>query len=254
MRLRASTGRVQRAADALACAWPLPYGPGSMVSARSPTGCILTGVALKLSETQEAIIAAAEQMFGRLGVDAVSMRAIGAAAGSGNHYSVQYHFGSKEGLIRAILLSRARTLERYRGEFLAEATAAGKLNNAHALIRALLMPMAMQTDANGRHSFASFAVHLYWHSKASASWMESHEFSPMMLHILDLLRGLVDLPPDIKEARLRNGTLYFLHVLIACDKAQETGNPQERPDEEFWTDAIGAITASYLAPLATVGN
>lgn len=203
---------------------------------------------MNLSEIQESIITAAEQLFGKLGVDAVSMRAIGAAAGSGNHYTVQYHFGSKEGLIRAILLNRARVLERYRGEFLAEVTAAGKLGDARELVRALLMPMAMQTDDNGHHSYASFAIHLYWLSKASATWMESHEFSPMMLHILDLLRPLMDLPPDLKESRLRNGTLYFLQVLVECDRARAAGTPYERPDSEFWEDAISAITASYLAP------
>src|SRR3546814_6660333 len=52
------------------------------------------------------ILQAAEDCFGEHGIDAVSLRQIAIAAGQGNTAAVQYHFGSKEGLLEAIFQHR----------------------------------------------------------------------------------------------------------------------------------------------------
>jgi AcrR family transcriptional regulator len=52
--------------------------------------------------TKEQIVRAAERLFAAHGLDGVSLRQIGAEAGNGNNSAVQYHFGSKESLVRAI--------------------------------------------------------------------------------------------------------------------------------------------------------
>ncbi|NBE52512.1 TetR/AcrR family transcriptional regulator [Streptomyces boluensis] len=53
--------------------------------------------------TRQRLIRAAERLFAAQGVDAVSVRAINAAAGQGPA-SVHYHFGSKENLVAEVLL------------------------------------------------------------------------------------------------------------------------------------------------------
>ena len=45
----------------------------------------------------------AERLFTRDGVDGVSLRQIAVEAGLRNPASVQYHFGSKEALLRAVV-------------------------------------------------------------------------------------------------------------------------------------------------------
>jgi len=49
------------------------------------------------------LIEAAEALYGRHGLEGVSLRQISFSAGTGNNYAVQYHFGGVAGLIRAIL-------------------------------------------------------------------------------------------------------------------------------------------------------
>ena len=73
---------------------------------------MMTSWAMKLvsASAKEQIILAAERLFAERGPD-VSMREISAAAGSRNHTAVQYHFGSKEQLIRAIFEYRNPRLE-----------------------------------------------------------------------------------------------------------------------------------------------
>ena len=45
--------------------------------------------------TKEQIVLAAEGLFAERGIEGVSLRQIGTAAGNGNNSAVQYHFGTK---------------------------------------------------------------------------------------------------------------------------------------------------------------
>jgi AcrR family transcriptional regulator len=54
-------------------------------------------------DTRLALLRAAERMFAERGVETVSLREINAAANQKNHSAAQYHFGSREALIDAVL-------------------------------------------------------------------------------------------------------------------------------------------------------
>src|ERR687891_78479 len=55
--------------------------------------------------TAERLIAAAESLFATHGIDGVSLREINRAAGARNASALQYHFGDRDGLLRAVLAS-----------------------------------------------------------------------------------------------------------------------------------------------------
>lgn len=59
--------------------------------------------------TRKALMDAAERLFAEQGVEAVSVRAINAAAGLAPA-AVHYHFGMKEALLEAVLLRRGRAV------------------------------------------------------------------------------------------------------------------------------------------------
>ncbi|MCU0267255.1 MAG: TetR/AcrR family transcriptional regulator [Acidimicrobiales bacterium] len=61
------------------------------------------------AETRELLMDVAEQLFAEEGVEAVSIRSINAAAGLAPA-SVHYHFGDKDGLLRAVIARRGATL------------------------------------------------------------------------------------------------------------------------------------------------
>ncbi len=58
------------------------------------------------SASARRIVEVAERLFALHGIDGVSLRQIAAAAGTANNSAVNYHFGSKEGLIAAIFQYR----------------------------------------------------------------------------------------------------------------------------------------------------
>ena len=72
--------------------------------------------------TKGAVLAAAERLFATHGLRAVSVRDITAEAGV-NLASVNYHFGSKDGLVFEIFRRRAAELSRDRARMLHEAAA-----------------------------------------------------------------------------------------------------------------------------------
>ena len=68
-------------------------------------------------ETKELILDAAEKLFAKQGFDATSLRQITSAAGV-NLAAVNYHFGSKEALIDAVIFRRLEPLNRERLDLL----------------------------------------------------------------------------------------------------------------------------------------
>ena len=199
--------------------------------------------------TMKAIIAVAERLFARFGIDGVSMRQISQEAGSGNHFSVHYHFGDKKSLAEAIMPHRMSDFDHKRGELLSQVTKEGQLSNPQALLRALLLPYTTQTDKHGEHSYAAFAIHLYWHSDIPMTWLTSPDFAAVARPIIELLSMAVNLPLDLFDIRLRTAVVSFLHVVVECDRSGRKGQLQ-RPVAEIWDDAIMAAGVALEAPAA----
>lgn len=109
--------------------------------------------------TRERVLDAAERLFAVRGVDAVSVRDITEAAGA-NLAAVNYHFGSKHGLVVAIVQRRADQLGQRRSELLDELEASGSVD-LRAVIRAMVLPTAelVASDPSGRF-YVSFLAAL----------------------------------------------------------------------------------------------
>lgn len=112
-------------------------------------------------ETRERLLDAAEHLFAERGIDGASLRTITREAGA-NLASVHYHFGSKDGLVRAVFARRLRPLNRQRLEALDRLEAAGEPVALEALIRAFVEPVLLfgrqldhlTSDGAGVHDFA----------------------------------------------------------------------------------------------------
>lgn len=90
-------------------------------------------------ETREKLIRAAEEVFAAQGVDGAQLRDVVALAGQSNPSAVQYHFGSRAGLLDAVMAGRQRRTEQVLEPLLAETA-----DEPHALIRALVTAEASE--------------------------------------------------------------------------------------------------------------
>ncbi|MFW0785319.1 helix-turn-helix domain-containing protein [Gordonia sp. CPCC 206044] len=68
---------------------------------------------------KQQLILTAERLYAVHGLDGVALRQIGIEAGMANKSAVQYHFGSKNGLVQAIIAHRVDDLDRRRELLLA---------------------------------------------------------------------------------------------------------------------------------------
>ena len=106
--------------------------------------------------TRERILDAAEALFGEEGFETVSLRDITGRADA-NVASVNYHFGSKDKLIAAVVERHARPINEERLGFLdaAEADYAGRIVPVERILEAFLMPM-IEHIGKGRMSESLF--------------------------------------------------------------------------------------------------
>ncbi len=76
----------------------------------------------QVASTRDAILAAAERLFGEHGIHAVSNRQISEAAGQGNNAAVNYHFGTKADVLRALVQRHSENLDAIRSRMIADIT------------------------------------------------------------------------------------------------------------------------------------
>ncbi|CAM5345454.1 hypothetical protein SXANM310S_05105 [Streptomyces xanthochromogenes] len=82
-------------------------------------------------ETREKLIRAAEEVFAAQGVDGAQLRDIVRLAGQSNPSAVQYHFGSRAGLLDAVMTGRQRRTEGVLEALLAERVRAQGPHDPH---------------------------------------------------------------------------------------------------------------------------
>lgn len=118
---------------------------------------------LSPADTKTRILDAAESLFVGGGFDSMSMRQITSAAGV-NLAAVNYHFGSKDALIHAVLARRLDLLDTQRVAMLDafEAAYAERLSCEHVLV-ALFLPAVriFRSDAPGADRFLHFIGRAY---------------------------------------------------------------------------------------------
>jgi AcrR family transcriptional regulator len=190
------------------------------------------------------LLHAAEILYGRHGHDGVSLRQISAAAGTGNNYAVQYHFGDVDGLIEAILARRLPEMELRRAQLLAETKAEGRLDDPRALTALLYRPPLELLDENGERTFARFMLSLL--SSPNGRYL-NHSFTlmPIAEHVVDMLAASQpQVPMILLQERQR---LLAILVLTSVFNRQA---PLDKPelDGALIDNVLEMATAALTAP------
>ncbi len=162
------------------------------------------------SEAEMALILAAERLFAERGIEGVALRQVNQAARHKNMSAAHYHFGSRDGLVEAVLMHRLPILDQRRRALLAEKSEGRDLR---FYVRAFIMPLIeeLQPRPEGNH-YLRF-VQQY------ERYRESYDFvrriTPASVEIYaSIERLLADLPPSIR--RMRVGSLINLvHSVLA---------------------------------------
>ena len=111
-------------------------------------------------DASASLIAAAEQLFADRGIDGVSLREINREAQQRNTTSLQYHFGDRQGLLRAILAKHGREVDARRNALLDQYEANG-VDDIRALASAFVLPLVAKLhDPDGGRCYLRIAAEL----------------------------------------------------------------------------------------------
>lgn len=112
----------------------------------------------RVSDPKDALLAAAERLVAAHGPDGVSMRDVAKQAGQRNNSAVAYHFGNREGLLRALFERRMTVINVRRAELFGLWRERGD-GDLRGLVEVVLRPLAEHISAAGPGStYAQFMV------------------------------------------------------------------------------------------------
>lgn len=193
-----------------------------------------------------ALASAAQKLFATRGIDGPSLREIAAAAGHGNINAVQYHFGDKQGLVRAIFEANFPFLEQQRSAYLADCAARNALDDLPSLTKALFLPFVDLTDADGAHSYAAFNLQVQTSPRWQATWWKISDQVPVTAVIARMIITRMGDPPEpIWRARLGYVSTLILQMLVNLDAMD--GPPEIK---QALIDDAFAIADRILTPMA----
>ena len=114
----------------------------------------------RVADTRDRLIAAAEELLAANGIQAVSMREIVRASGSRNTTALQYHFGDRAGLMRAVLEKHHLDVDTRRHAMLDAYDSDGEAD-LWALASALVQPLAAKlADPDGGSAYLQILAEL----------------------------------------------------------------------------------------------
>ena len=196
-----------------------------------------------------AILSAAERLFGCHGLDGITIRQITLAAGMGNNSAVAYHFGDKEGLLRAICKWRNPVLEQAGETVWRKAEEERRLDHAASLIGVLLRPFVAVTDGDGRHSHAAFMYQMLRSPGGRAIRVSLFDISRSTAKALERLYVVLPhVPPALLRYRLRIAGAAFFDGLGEWDLGVRDPDFPELSLAELVDELIGMAAAACMRP------
>jgi len=199
----------------------------------------------KETDTRLRILAAAEHLFAERGVAVVSLAEINQAAGQRNSSAIHYHFGSREGLLDAVLARHMTELDLRRGAMLDALEAADALTLPN-LMRALVSPLAERLDhASGR---------CFLRIQAQGRHADAAR-NPAARRLVGLIEAAMRDALPAAVARARGEFIYLLLFPALAERARaEEERRAKGPRALFERDLVDALVGILTAPVSERGR
>lgn len=207
-------------------------------------------------ETQTRILDAAEALFMQHGFEGTSMRNLTTRAGV-NLAAVNYHFGSKDALIEAVLRRRLDPMNAARLEALdaAERDAGDRALAPETIIRAFIgASLAMVADVRGGRNFIRLLGRSYTDPSSAIRGLIGQLYAPVLERFkAAFARALPELSRRdlVWRMHFMFGTLSY--TLAATDTVHliAGAKPEDRYDPALLEDRLTTfLAAGLLAPAA----
>jgi AcrR family transcriptional regulator len=182
--------------------------------------------------TRNELKRAARRLFAERGIAAVGMREVVEAAGQRNAAAVHYYFGSKDDLLRELLIDGADLIDAGRADLLDEVEAKADITLGD-VVRAMVLPnIDLQGETGERETYFRFIVNVQNERRElfRATVPEhSESYARYMAHVQRLLPGV---PAATVKQRILFAGLSFQTLLAAREAALDRS---DTGDHHFWS-------------------
>jgi len=164
--------------------------------------------------TAHKLLLTAERLFAEEGLDALSVRRISAEAGQRNNSALQYHFGSKDALLEALLEYRQGPINRRRVALLEGLQVQGRTTEVSALIEAMVLPYLELLAGDTQDSYYLSLVSQLHSQQRQALMFDTGRERGHSLRLLSewLTLALAPLPADCCHLRQELASLTLVHT------------------------------------------
>ena len=175
-------------------------------------------------QTRDQIKMAAQMLFARHGVDAVTVQQIVDAAGQRNNAALYYHFRTKEELIRQMVVDGAAVLDARRREMLDEMAKRGGPASIREVMLVLFIPVIELGEDERWRGYIRFTSHLQASDPRALRDALNNRWNAGYVECVNYLKRMLPGPAAIVEQRLSMLAIYSNAVLSAHEAALETRN------------------------------
>ena len=202
----------------------------------------------RVADARTEMIDAAERIVAERGVPAMSLREVQAASGQRNKSAAQYHFGSREGLIEAVVRERMGPINARRQDLLA---ALPDQPSVRDVVHALVEPLAGAVLGDAGSCWARFLFQSWADPGLHDVVRRSFEASSYR-KVRDLLgAALTDLPEPVRRIRMDQAVGLVVMSLAAAEAAVSTGNAPALPARARIVDLVDTAAALLTAPCSS---
>jgi len=220
-----------------------------------------------------ALILAAERLIAERGSSIITLRDITEAAGAANVSAINYHFGSREALLRAVFQYRVGAINARRHLYLDKLAQADRLLDLRSLIGAMVHPLAeeLAPRSDGNYYLRFLERTTRERALTMLSWAKLRKLPDMLSHLSSVLtswgecerhlsNAIAWLPPLVVDFRMELLRVQVLSGLASIEARLELGVtlPADVPQQlELLVDAgvamlVGPISTEALQHLGVL--
>jgi len=210
-------------------------------------------VPLSADETRRKLVDAATRAFAEDGVFTASLIDITRKAAQRNRGAVHYHFGSREGLLCAVLERHVDFLARREGELL-EVALRQPDDDVSSVVEAIVRPAAELADSGWRgRCFLMILAQLVEEDQSTLpAELQAVLARTGGYDVYALLgRRMGSFRPDIETERFSLATEFILRAVADRARARDRkgrGGRQQLDEEAFVRNLVAMVSAAMAAP------
>ncbi len=198
-----------------------------------------------VERVRDQLIDIAERLSATRGVAAMTLRDVQVESGQRNKSVVQYYFGSRQGLIEAVMDSRMGPINSRRLKILERL---GDEPELRQLVGALVCPLADVAIGGTGSYWARFLLQGSFDPTVRDLVRASFAASSFRAVRAELISRLESVPPEVRTHRVDRTVEFMLVALASAEEARNAGRLGDAAASRYVADLLDMCCAMLTAP------